>query len=80
MLYVYWYIGLSIHHLKQGESDIPNSRTIQTLKMQLQEIMRGNLYFIYLIKAQFIGDPYTSDFSYHSWHKNYDEIVVLFVL
>lgn len=34
--------GLSIHHLKQGETDIPNSRAIHTLKMKLQEIMRGS--------------------------------------
>ena len=38
---LYVVLGLSIHHLKQGEADIPNSRVIHTLKMKLQEIMRG---------------------------------------
>ena len=34
-------VALSIHHLKKGESDIPHSRAIHTLKLKLQEIMKG---------------------------------------
>ena len=48
-VYMYILLGLSIHHLKQGEADIPNSRAIHTLMMKLQEIMRGEKFYAYHI-------------------------------
>ena len=35
-------LALSIHHIKKGGSVVSNEREVHTLKMKLQEIMKGN--------------------------------------
>lgn len=39
-------IALSIHHVRKGSTVVACQREVHTLKMKLQEIMKGTIVFI----------------------------------
>lgn len=46
---------LSIHRLRKGGADDPNHREITTLKIELQEIMKGN--YEYFMQKEIFEQP-----------------------
>ena len=47
--------ALSIHHVKQGKTAVPNTREIHTLKLQIQELMKGS--YSYFMQKEIFEQP-----------------------